>query len=42
MPGTPAISIDMQQTDDTYWQVFDFALSMGNLMIRLPLNRDVR
>ena len=29
MPGTPAISIDMQQTDDTYWQVFDFAFVDG-------------
>ena len=29
MPGTSAISIDMQQTDDTYWQVFDFAFVDG-------------
>lgn len=29
MPGTPAISIDMQQTDDAFWQVFDFVFVDG-------------
>lgn len=29
MPGMPAISIDMRQTDDAFWQVFDFAFVDG-------------
>lgn len=29
MPGTPAISIDLRQTDDAFWQVFDFAFVDG-------------
>lgn len=29
MPGTPAISIDLRQTDDAFWQIFDFAFVDG-------------
>lgn len=29
LPGMPSISIDLHQTDDTFWQVFDFAFLSG-------------
>lgn len=29
IPGTPAISIDLRQTDDAFWQIFDFAFVDG-------------
>lgn len=29
MPGQPATSIDLRQTDDVFWRVFDFAFTAG-------------
>ena len=29
MPGEPAISADLRQTDDVFWQVFDFTFTDG-------------
>ena len=29
VPGSPAVSIDLRQTDNTFWQVFDFAFVAG-------------
>lgn len=29
MPGSPALSADFRQTDDAYWQVFDFTFTDG-------------